>query len=47
MKTEYKRWQVVLGVIVFMMLMGIVGKMDRDSQTSLLNESPVVYQASR
>ena len=31
-KTQYKRWQVILGAIGFLLIMGVVGKMDQDSK---------------
>ena len=38
MKQRYERWQVILGVILFFMLMGVVGTIDRNSQ-----QAPPVY----
>lgn len=29
---QYRRWQVVLCAVAFMMMMGIVGRIDRDTQ---------------
>lgn len=35
----YKRWQVIIGFILFMLIMGIVGKFDHDYQDSLDRQS--------
>lgn len=37
---SYKRWQVVLGVALFLMVMGIVGRIDRESAEALLAPMP-------
>jgi len=36
--TKYRRWQVILGVIGFLMLMSIAGKSDMDSKQIVLDE---------
>ena len=38
MKRQYKRWQVILMAIGFLMLMGVVGRIDCESQQALLDE---------
>ena len=37
-KTKYRRWQVILGVIGFLLIMGVVGKIDQESQQAVLEE---------
>jgi len=38
METQYKRWQVILGVIGFLLIMGAVGKIDQDSRQAQVDE---------
>jgi hypothetical protein len=35
---QYRRWQVIVGFVMFMALMGLVGKEDYDSKQALLDE---------
>jgi cell division protein FtsB len=37
-KTKYRRWQVILGVIGFLLIMGAVGKVDQDSLQASVDE---------
>ncbi len=47
MKTEYKRWQVVAGVVLFLLVMGIVGRIDRESQQALVEANTSVMVVRR
>jgi len=35
---RYRRWQVLLGFVAYMLIMGFVGKVDCDSRQALLDE---------
>lgn len=38
MKTRYKRWQVILGFVVFFAICGVAGTMDKDSKQMALDD---------
>lgn len=44
---RYERWKVALGVVVFLLLMGIVGRIDRESQQAVADAYSTRFQQAR
>ena len=38
MKSHYRRWQVAVGWVLFLVIMGLVGRVDYNSQQAMLDE---------
>lgn len=41
---EIAGWKICLGVIIFFVVMGIVGKIDYDSQVALIDAAPTAVR---
>jgi hypothetical protein len=44
-KNKFKKWQVALGIIGFLMILGTVGKIDQDSKQAIIDEKTAIRDA--